>query len=151
MSISTHPTPTPTSPTPSPGGSRAFGWSQLVRALPGALRKLNPAALWRNPVMLLVWVGAALTTLIALAEPFLGGPEQSGGTPVPFGFTGGIAVWLWLTVLFANLAESVAEGRGKAQAATLSQTRTSTMAHRASGPPPSAGPAPSTTPHQETH
>lgn len=133
MSISTHPTPTHTSQTSSPGGSRAFGWSQLVQALPGALRKLNPAALWRNPVMLLVWVGAALTTLIALAEPLLGGPEQSGGTSVPFGFTWGIAVWLWLTVLFANLAESVAEGRGKAQAATLRKTRTSTMAHRVSG------------------
>ena len=48
---------------------------------------------------------------------------------MPFGFTWGIAVWLWLTVLFANLAESVAEGRGKAQAATLRKTRTSTMAH----------------------
>ena len=51
----------------------AFSWAQLVQALPGALRKLNPAALWRNPVMFLVWVGAALTTVIAIAEPFLGG------------------------------------------------------------------------------
>jgi K+-transporting ATPase ATPase B chain len=91
--------------------------------------------------MFLVWVGAALTTAIAIAEPFLGGPEESGGTPVPFGFTWGIAVWLWLTVLFANLAESVAEGRGKAQAATLRKTRTSTMAHRASGYDPVADPS----------
>lgn len=113
-----------------PTSARAFSWAQLVRALPGALRKLNPAALWRNPVMFLVWVGAALTTLIALAEPFLGGAEQSGGSEVPMGFTWGIAVWLWLTVLFANLAESVAEGRGKAQAASLRKTRTSTMANR---------------------
>ncbi|MBW9092495.1 potassium-transporting ATPase subunit KdpB [Microbacterium jejuense] len=110
--------------------SRAFSAAQLWAALPGALRKLNPAALWRNPVMFLVWVGAALTTLIAVAEPFLGGPESSGGTTVPFGFTWGIAVWLWLTVLFANLAESVAEGRGKAQAATLRKTRMSTTARR---------------------
>ena len=110
--------------------SRAFSWAQLGQALPAALRKLNPAALWRNPVMLLVWVGAALTTVIAVAEPFLGGPEPSGGTAVPFGFTWGIAVWLWLTVLFANLAEAVAEGRGKAQAASLRKTRTSTMARR---------------------
>ena len=110
--------------------TRAFSWSQLVRALPGALRKLNPAALWRNPVMFLVWVGAALTTLIAIAEPFLGGAPESAGTPVPTGFTWGIAAWLWLTVLFANLAESVAEGRGKAQAASLRKTRTSTMANR---------------------
>ncbi len=118
------------SPKPPKPSSRAFSAAQLWAAVPGALRKLNPAALWRNPVMFLVWVGAALTTAIAIAEPFLGGPEQSGGTAVPFGFTWGIAVWLWLTVLFANLAESVAEGRGKAQAASLRKTRTSTMARR---------------------
>jgi len=120
-------------PPSSTSPSRSFGWAQLVTALPGALRKLNPAALWRNPVMFLVWVGAALTTAIAIAEPFLGGAEASGGTAVPFGFTWGIAVWLWLTVLFANLAESVAEGRGKAQAASLRQTRTSTTARRVEG------------------
>ncbi|GAA1958643.1 potassium-transporting ATPase subunit KdpB [Microbacterium deminutum] len=108
----------------------AFTWAQLVQALPGALRKLNPAALWRNPVMFLVWIGAALTTAIAIFEPLTGGPGASGGSAVPIGFTAGIAVWLWLTVLFANLAESVAEGRGKAQAASLRKTRTSTMAHR---------------------
>lgn len=119
-----------TVPPQPPKGARAFSGAQLVAALPGALRKLNPAALWRSPVMFLVWVGAALTTLIAVAEPFLGGPETSGGTSVPFGFTWGIAIWLWLTVLFANLAEAVAEGRGKAQAATLRKTRTSTMANR---------------------
>ncbi|MFB4354762.1 potassium-transporting ATPase subunit KdpB [Microbacterium sp. LS_15] len=109
---------------------RSFGWAQLTQALPGALRKLNPASLVRNPVMLLVWVGAAFTTVLAIAEPFLGGPAASGGTPVPAPFTWGIAIWLWLTVLFANVAESVAEGRGKAQAATLRKTRTSTMARR---------------------
>ncbi|QCQ18277.1 potassium-transporting ATPase subunit KdpB [Microbacterium sp. RG1] len=112
------------------GSRRAFGIAQLVEALPGALAKLNPVALWRNPVMFLVWVGAALTTLIAIAEPFLGGPESSGGSAVPFGFTWGIALWLWLTVIFANLAEAVAEGRGKAQAQALRSTRTSTMARR---------------------
>ncbi len=101
----------------------AFSARQLLSALPGALRKLDPRQMWRNPVMLLVEVGAALTTVIALAEPFTGG----GLTP---GFSGAIAVWLWITVIFANLAESVAEGRGKAQAATLRATRTSTPAHR---------------------
>jgi K+-transporting ATPase ATPase B chain len=116
---------------------RSFGWSQLVQALPGALRKLNPASLLRNPVMLLVWVGAAFTTVLAIAEPFLGGPADSGGTPVPAPFTWGIAIWLWLTVLFANVAESVAEGRGKAQAASLRKTRTSTMARRVAGYGPS--------------
>ncbi|MFF2487121.1 potassium-transporting ATPase subunit KdpB [Microbacterium sp. NPDC058062] len=125
-----HPIAGTVSPKPPKPSSRAFSAAQLWAAVPGALRKLNPAALWRNPVMFLVWVGAALTTAIAIAEPFLGGPEQSGGTAVPFGFTWGIAVWLWLTVLFANLAESVAEGRGKAQAASLRKTRTSTMARR---------------------
>jgi len=129
-----HPQPAgesvPSSPAPA---RRAFGWTQLVAALPGALRKLNPAELWRSPVMFLVWVGAALTTAIAIAEPFLGGPQSSGGTPVPAGFTWGIAVWLWLTVLFANLAESVAEGRGKAQAQALRTTRTATIAHRVRG------------------
>jgi K+-transporting ATPase ATPase B chain len=116
-----------------PTAPRSFGWSQLVQALPGAVRKLNPAALVRNPVMLLVWVGAAFTTVLAIAEPFVGGPADSGGTPVPAPFTWGIAIWLWLTVLFANVAESVAEGRGKAQAASLRKTRTSTMARRVVG------------------
>ncbi|EXJ50611.1 potassium-transporting ATPase subunit KdpB [Microbacterium sp. MRS-1] len=126
------PTGDDTASLPAPA-RRAFGWTQLVGALPGALRKLNPAELWRSPVMFLVWVGAALTTAIAIAEPFLGGPQSSGGTPVPGGFTWGIAVWLWLTVLFANLAESVAEGRGKAQAQALRTTRTATVAHRVRG------------------
>ncbi|MBS1907514.1 MAG: potassium-transporting ATPase subunit KdpB [Actinobacteria bacterium] len=121
---------------------RAFGWSLLVRALPGALRRLNPATLLRNPVILLVWAGAALTTVLAIAEPFLGSDAtKSGGTPVPNGFTWSIAVWLWLTVLFANLAESVAEGRGKAQAATLRKTRTSTMARRVTRYDAAADPA----------
>ncbi|WP_101847653.1 potassium-transporting ATPase subunit KdpB [Zhihengliuella sp. ISTPL4] len=118
---------------------RSFGGAQLAQALPGALRKLNPATLVRNPVMLLVWVGAAFTTVLAIAEPFLGGPASSGGTPVPAAFTWGIALWLWLTVFFANVAESVAEGRGKAQAASLRNTRTQTMARRVVGPSTGSG------------
>jgi K+-transporting ATPase ATPase B chain len=109
----------------------AFTLAALVAALPGAVRKLDPRSMWRNPVMFIVEVGAALTTAIAIAEPFLGGPESSGGSPIPLTFTWGIAVWLWLTVVFANLAEAVAEGRGKAQADSLRKTRTSTIAHRA--------------------
>ncbi|WP_395640442.1 potassium-transporting ATPase subunit KdpB [Pseudolysinimonas sp.] len=112
-----------------PQAASAFSARQLLAALPGALRKLDPRRMWRNPVMLLVEAGAALTTVIAIAEPFLG--EQGGGSAeLPPGFTAGIAVWLWITVIFANLAESVAEGRGKAQAATLRATRTATPAHR---------------------
>lgn len=126
MSTLTH-APAPEAPTPTHDAPRrAFSAAQIVAALPGAAKKLNPAAQWRNPVMFLVWVGAALTTLIAIAEPFLGGADGS----LPFGFTWGIAVWLWLTVFFANIAESVAEGRGKAQAATLRKTRTTTSARR---------------------
>jgi K+-transporting ATPase ATPase B chain len=132
MSTLTHaphqpaPEPVEGSGAPSSAPRRAFSAAQIVAALPGAAKKLNPAAQWRNPVMFLVWVGAALTTLIAIAEPFLGGADGS----LPFGFTAGIAVWLWLTVFFANIAESVAEGRGKAQAATLRKTRTTTSASR---------------------
>ncbi|WP_411699477.1 potassium-transporting ATPase subunit KdpB [Conyzicola sp.] len=111
----------------------AFTGAQLVAALPGALRKLDPRQMWRNPVMFIVEIGAAYTTILAIAEPFLGGAADSGGSTVPASFTWGIAVWLWLTVLFANLAESVAEGRGKAQAESLRKTRTSTTANRVTG------------------
>lgn len=104
--------------------------AQLGQALPGALRKLDPRRMWRNPVMFVVELGAVLTTLLAIAEPFLGGPQASGGSEVPWSFTWAIAAWLWLTVLFANLAEAVAEGRGKAQAESLRRTRSDTVAHR---------------------
>lgn len=122
----------PEVPTPQERASARPGlsWAQVTQALPGALRRLDPRHLWRNPVMLIVWAGAVLTTVLAVAEPFLGGPGTSGGTPVPVAFTAIIAVWLWLTVLFANLAEAIAEGRGKAQADTLRATRTSTVARR---------------------
>lgn len=109
-------------------GARAFGFAQLRDALPGAVRKLDPRVMWHNPVMFVVEVGAALTTVLAVVEPFSGGPEPSGGTNTPVTFTAAIAVWLWLTVIFANLAEAVAEGRGKAQADSLRQTRSSTRA-----------------------
>ena len=107
----------------------AFSAAQLVAALPGALRKLDPREMWHNPVMFIVEVGAAYTTILAIAGLFTG-PQSSGGSPVPGSFTWAIAIWLWLTVVFANLAESVAEGRGKAQAETLRATRTSTTARR---------------------
>jgi K+-transporting ATPase ATPase B chain len=97
--------------------------AQITSGLPGAFRKLNPRLMWHTPVMFIVEVGAALTTLIAIVQPFTSSSDS-------LAFTWAIAVWLWLTVLFANLAESVAEGRGKAQAATLRATRTSTMASR---------------------
>jgi len=128
-------TPTPVSDTeadatPPSSKKSAFTAAQLVAALPGALRKLDPRQMWRNPVMFIVEIGAAYTTVLAIAEPFLGGAADSGGSAVPASFTWGIAIWLWLTVVFANLAESVAEGRGKAQAESLRKTRTSTTATR---------------------
>jgi K+-transporting ATPase ATPase B chain len=116
-----------------PTKKSAFTAAQLIAALPGALRKLDPRQMWRNPVMFIVEIGAAYTTVLAIAEPLLGGAADSGGSPVPASFTWGIAVWLWLTVLFANLAEAVAEGRGKAQAESLRKTRTSTTANRVDG------------------
>ncbi|MFD3993351.1 potassium-transporting ATPase subunit KdpB [Streptomyces sp. NPDC058548] len=97
---------------------------QLWRALPQALRKLNPVTLFRNPVMFVTEVGAALTTGIALFNPT--------------GFGWLITAWLWLTVIFANLAEAVAESRGKAQADTLRRTRQQTVARRLAGWEPGA-------------
>ena len=113
-----------------PAKKGAFSGAQLVEALPGAFRKLSPRDMWHNPVMFIVEIGAAYTTILAIAAPFTGGAGTSGGSPVPGSFTWAIAVWLWLTVVFANLAESVAEGRGKAQAESLRKTRTSTQATR---------------------
>ncbi|WUL28116.1 potassium-transporting ATPase subunit KdpB [Streptomyces sp. NBC_00353] len=97
---------------------------QLWLALPQALRKLNPVALFRNPVMFVTEVGAALTTGIAVVHPNL------------FGWL--ITAWLWLTVVFANLAEAVAESRGKAQADALRKTRQQTTAWRLAGWEPGA-------------
>jgi K+-transporting ATPase ATPase B chain len=93
----------------------------LWNSLPSALAKLDPRVQIKNPVMFVVEVGAALTTYSAITS----------GNRVGFAWT--IAVWLWLTVVFANLAEAVAEGRGKAQAATLRRTKRETMARRLIG------------------
>ena len=106
--------------------------SLFLEALPGTFRKLDPRLMWRNPVMFVVEVGALLTTAYAIAEPFLGDTTTSAAHLAP-SFSAGIAIWLWITVLFANLAEAVAEGRGKAQAQSLRATRTSTLAHRVVG------------------
>ncbi|MET8084126.1 potassium-transporting ATPase subunit KdpB [Micromonospora sp. NPDC005237] len=106
--------------TPATQGNRVGGGlldpQQLIRSLPDAVRKLNPTTLWRNPVMLIVEIGAAFTTVLAVTDPSV--------------FAWAITIWLWLTVLFANLAEAVAEGRGKAQAAALRQAKRDTIATR---------------------
>ena len=93
-----------------------FSPRQLWTSLPDALRKLNPRHQLANPVMFVVWVGSALTTVFAVTDPSV--------------FTILIAIWLWFTVLFANLAEAVAEGRGKAQAETLRRSKKETVARR---------------------
>ena len=102
----------------------------LLPAVAGSFRKLDPRLMARNPVMFCVEVVAALTTLLFLRDLVTGaGGTGAGGT----GFAFQIVLWLWFTLLFANFAEAVAEGRGKAQAASLRRTRTETGAKRLSG------------------
>src|SRR5579871_6538538 len=96
------------------------------RAVRASFVKLNPVTLMKNPVMFVVEVGAALTTVFLLRDIFTG---ASG-----IGFTLQIAIWLWFTVLFANFAEAMAEARGKAQADTLRRSRTQTLAKRLESP-----------------
>ncbi|MCW2630269.1 potassium-transporting ATPase subunit KdpB [Mycobacterium sp.] len=91
----------------------------LLKSTPGALRKLDPRTLWRNPVMFIVEIGAVWSTILAIIDPSW--------------FAWLTVVWLWLTVVFANLAEAVAEGRGKAQAESLRRAKTATMARRLAG------------------
>ena len=98
----------------------------LRQALWASLVKLDPRVQWRNPVMLVVEIGAVITTVGWLIQAFGGEPLGGGDEPAWFTFT--VAVWLWLTVIFANLAEALAEGRGKAQAAALRAMRTETVA-----------------------
>ncbi len=93
-----------------------FDHEILARAALDSLRKLDPRRMARNPVMFVVEVGSVLVTVLACAEPSL--------------FAWLIAAWLWFTVVFANFAEAIAEGRGKAQAEALRRTRAETIAHR---------------------
>ncbi|MFE7188994.1 potassium-transporting ATPase subunit KdpB [Kitasatospora sp. NPDC057541] len=88
----------------------------ILASLPDAVKKLDPRVMVKNPVMFVVEVGSVVTTVSAIADPSV--------------FAWSITVWLWLTTVFANLAEAVAEGRGKAQADTLRRTKTDTLARR---------------------
>jgi potassium-transporting ATPase ATP-binding subunit len=124
MSVTSTTAPTASADVPAVARRRRVGGGlldpkQLWRSTPDALRKLNPATLWRNPVMFIVEVGAAFTTVLAITDPSA--------------FAWIIVVWLWLTVVFANLAEAVAEGRGKAQAETLRRAKQETVARRLTG------------------
>src|SRR5579885_1004508 len=105
--------------------------SLIVPAIWGSFRKLDPRILIRNPVMFVVEIVSVLTTIFFLRDFFVGGSTVVGANAA---FSGQLAAWLWFTVLFANFAEAVAEGRGKAQADTLRRTRTETMAKRLIGP-----------------
>jgi K+-transporting ATPase ATPase B chain len=99
---------------------RALTWAQVRASLPGALRKLDPRVLYTSPVMFVVEVGAFVTTVLAIVQPGV--------------FAWWITVWLWATVLFATLAESIAESRGKAQASTLRATQKQTTARKVDAP-----------------
>ncbi|MEU5715936.1 potassium-transporting ATPase subunit KdpB [Streptomyces sp. NPDC020403] len=97
-----------------------FDARQLVRSLPEAVRKLDPRVMVSSPVMFVVLIGSVLTTVLAALDP-----------TDWFGWA--VTAWLWLTTVFANLAEAVAEGRGKAQAESLRRARTGTVARRVIG------------------
>ncbi|WP_345636061.1 potassium-transporting ATPase subunit KdpB [Rugosimonospora acidiphila] len=119
----------PAATQPSGGGPRRISGGlldpkQLLKSTPDAFRKLNPYTLWRNPVMFIVEIGSIFTTILAIGHSTV--------------FAWLITVWLWLTVLFANLAEAVAEGRGKAQADALRRAKTDTVARRLTGWQPGA-------------
>ncbi|MFF0002162.1 potassium-transporting ATPase subunit KdpB [Streptomyces tibetensis] len=101
-------------------GAGLFDPAQLLTSLPEALRKLDPRVMVTSPVMFVVWIGSVLTTVFSFEDP--------GDW---FGWT--ISAWLWLTVVFANLAEAVAEGRGKAQADTLRRATTDSVARKVDG------------------
>ncbi|WP_432097012.1 potassium-transporting ATPase subunit KdpB [Streptomyces sp. bgisy100] len=119
------PTPAPPQDIPvghGPGrvGGGLFDPRQLLASLPDAFRKLDPRVMAKSPVMFVVEIGSVVTTALAITDP-----------SDWFGWV--ITAWLWLTVIFANLAEAVAEGRGKAQADTLRKARTDTVARRLDG------------------
>ncbi|MHB1593706.1 MAG: potassium-transporting ATPase subunit KdpB [Streptosporangiaceae bacterium] len=111
--------PAPAAPSQRRIGGGLLDPRMLATSTPDALRKLDPRVQVKNPVMFVVEVGAALTTYTAIVSPSI------------FNWT--IVVWLWLTVVFANLAEAVAEGRGKAQAETLRRAKHETVARRLIG------------------
>jgi len=105
--------------------SSLFSAALIGPALIGSVRKLDPRAMIRNPVMFVVEVVAVLTTILFARDLITGGSDLA--------FSGQIILWLWFTLLFANFAEALAEGRGKAQAESLRRTRTEMTAKRLTG------------------
>lgn len=96
----------------------------LLKAVLLAFKKLNPLQMWRNAVMFIVEIGAIITTVITLMHVY---------EKLPYGFELQISLWLWFTVIFANFAEGMAEGKGKAQAESLKQSRSEIYAQRVIG------------------
>ncbi len=99
-----------------------FDKKLLGPALKGAVRKLNPVSLAKNPVIFITALVAVLSTALCIRDAAIGAPNVL--------FSSQVVIWLWFTVLFANFAEAIAEGRGKAQADTLRKTRSTTVARK---------------------
>src|SRR5262249_664698 len=116
--------------------SALFDPKIVLPAIGSAFVKLNPLTLMKNPVMFVLEVVTALATVILALDLVRGGEHTA--------FELQVVVWLWFTVLFANFAEAIAEGRGKAQAATLRRQRTETQAKLLTGPGRNYRPLPST-------
>jgi K+-transporting ATPase ATPase B chain len=108
-----------------------FDWEILRPAIVESFAKLDPRVQVRNPVMFVVEIGAVITSIAWLIQAF--GGESLGGGHEPAWFTFSVSIWLWLTVVFANLAEAMAEGRGRAQAASLRAMRSETTAKMRDG------------------
>ncbi|WP_332859650.1 potassium-transporting ATPase subunit KdpB [Janthinobacterium svalbardensis] len=106
-----------------------FDSALIGPAIVDAFKKLDPRTQWRSPVMFVVYVGSIITTLLATQAGISGGQGEA-----PFGFIIAVAVWLWFTVLFANFAEALAEGRSKAQAASLRALKQTVMAKKMQTP-----------------
>jgi len=109
-----------------------FDKTLLKPALISTFKKLDPRIQWGNPVMFVVYIGSLLTTVLAVQAFFAPSGKLEGGET--FGFILAITVWLWFTVLFANFAEAIAEGRSKAQAASLRSARQDVMAQKIDRP-----------------
>ena len=105
----------------------AFDTELMKGALLDSLKKLDPRTLWRNPVMLCVEI-ASLITLVTFVMSLTGANKE------PAWFTGSVSIWLWLTVIFSTFAEALAEGRGKARAASLRKSRTDVTAKKVEKP-----------------
>src|SRR6202000_1839362 len=106
-----------------------FDPTLLRPAIVDSFKKLTPRAQFRNPVMFCVYVGSVLTTILWVAA-------LMGQAEAPAGFILAVTLWLWFTVLFANFAEALAEGRSKAQAASLRSAKKDVMAKKLNEPHP---------------